>query len=171
MKTDRNQAFRRFWTLIAAAGLVALAASPALPGGYAALDDVEGVKAVFDVSSGSAETINIVFWAVKNVYEDQSVRSLDKPPKVAVVFHGPAVKLISTNRADFSDAEKESLATFADTVRQMKKDGVTFEVCMYAVKVLGVDPTTILPEIDPVGNGFISIAGYQAKGYGVIPIN
>ncbi len=171
MKTDRNQTFRNLLALIVAAGLVVLSASPAISGDYAALDDVNGVKAVFDVSSGSAETINVVFWAVKNVYEDQSVRSLAKPPKVAVVFHGPAVKLISTDRKDFNDTEKEALARFADTIRQMKKAGVTFEVCMYAAKMLGVDPDTILPEVDQVGNGFISIVGYQAKGYSLVPIN
>lgn len=64
-----------------------------------------------------------------------------------------------------------AVAEFAETIRQMKKAGVTFEVCMYAVKVLGVDPATILPEVDKVGNGFISIVGYQAKGYSVVTIN
>ena len=45
------------------------------------------------------------------------------------------------------------------------------EVCDYALKVMGVDPATILPEVDHVGNGFISIAGYQAQGYSTITIN
>ena len=52
----------------------------------------------------------------------------------------------------------------------MKKDVVTFEICDYAVKVMGVDPATIMPEIDHVGNGFISVAGYQAQGYAVVRI-
>jgi len=29
----------------------------------------------------------------------------------------------------------------------------------------------VLPEINHVGNGFISIAGYQAQGYSTITIN
>ncbi len=33
------------------------------------------------------------------------------------------------------------------------------------------DPATVLPEVDHVGNGFISIAGYQAQGHSVITIN
>ena len=41
---------------------------------------------------------------------------------------------------------------------------------MYAVKVLEVDPATLMPEIDQVGNGFISVAGYQDQGYSVIAI-
>ncbi len=53
----------------------------------------------------------------------------------------------------------------------MKNDGVKLEVCLYALKVLGVDPKTILPEVDKVGNGFISVVGYQAKGYSVVTID
>ncbi len=53
----------------------------------------------------------------------------------------------------------------------MKQDGVKMEVCLYAAKVLGVDPNSILPEIDHVGNGFISIVGYQAQGYSDIAVN
>jgi len=171
MKTHHNPAFGRFSALVAAVLLLVVPASSAVSGDYAALDGVDQVKAVFDVTSGSAETINIVFWAVKNVYEDQSVRDLKKPPTVAVVFHGPAVKLISTDTEGFSDAEKEAVDEFSGLIRRMKGDGVKLEVCMYAVKVLGVDPATILPEVDKVGNGFISIVGYQAKGYSVVNIN
>ena len=39
------------------------------------------------------------------------------------------------------------------------------------LKVMGVDPATVLPEVDIVGNGFISIAGYQAQGYSAIKID
>ena len=45
------------------------------------------------------------------------------------------------------------------------------DVCMYAVKVVGVDPNSILPEIDKVGHGFISVLDYQAQGYSVVTVN
>jgi intracellular sulfur oxidation DsrE/DsrF family protein len=53
----------------------------------------------------------------------------------------------------------------------MKKAGVKLEVCLYAVKALNVDPDTIMPEVDKVGNGFISVVGYQAQGYSVVTID
>ncbi len=52
----------------------------------------------------------------------------------------------------------------------MKKDGVKLEVCLYAVKVMGVDKTTIIPEIDQVANGFVSVIGYQMQGYAVVRV-
>jgi hypothetical protein len=38
------------------------------------------------------------------------------------------------------------------------------------VKVFGVDPATLMPGIDRVGNGFIAVLGYQAQGYSVVAI-
>jgi intracellular sulfur oxidation DsrE/DsrF family protein len=138
---------------------------------YNSLKGVKGVKTVFDVSQGSPQVANIVFWAIRNVHDDKSTRSLSEPPQVAVVFHGPAVKMISTDRNGFKDSDNAALDQFAKTIREMKNSGVRFEVCDYALKVLGVDPATVLPEIDHVGNGFIAIAGYQAQGYSAITIN
>lgn len=114
---------------------------------------------------------NVVFLAIRNVQEDKSTRSLSEPPQVAVVFHGPAVKMISTDRNGFKDSDNKALDQFANTIREMKNNGARIEVCDYALKVMGVDPATILPEVDHVGNGFISIAGYQAQGYSTITIN
>ncbi len=79
--------------------------------------------------------------------------------------------MISSDRSGFKESDNAALDQFANMIGQMKKEGVTFEVCDYALKVMGVDPSTVLPEIDHVGNGFISIAGYQAQGYSVITIN
>lgn len=171
MNRNNNALVRRFLAIVVATFIIALIVTPAVAGEYAALDGVKRVKAVFDVSLGSPKMANIVFWAVKNVYKDESVNALSEPPQVAVVFHGPAVKLISTNREGFKASDNESLDEFANMIRQMKKDGVKLEVCLYALKVLGVDPATILPEVDQVGNGFISVVGYQAQGYSVVTIN
>ncbi len=171
MNRNNNTLFHHFFTVVVITLTIALISAPAFSSEYTALAGVKQVKAVFDVSLGSPKVANIVFWAAKNVYEDESVRALSKPPKVAVVFHGLAVKLISTKHKDFKDTDKEALDEFAGRIRQMKKGGVKFEVCLYALKVLGVDPATILPEVDILGNGFISVAGYQAQGYSVVTID
>ena len=128
------------------------------------------VKAVFDVSQGSPKISNIIFWAVKNVYEDESVKGLAEPPKIAIVFHGSAVKLISSDRSGFEPEEIVEIDKYQSTLRQMKKDGVNLEVCDYALKVMKVDPESVIPEVDHVGNGFVSVIGYQAQGYAVVRI-
>ncbi len=159
-----------FSTLAVTLFFLVLTASPAISSEYKALEGLHGISAVFDVSLKSPATANVVFGAVKGVYMDESVRALEEPPKIAIVFSGPAVNLISTNREGIKEADAKALDEFAATIRQMKKDGVTLEVCDYALKVMGVDPALIMPEVDHVGNGFISLVGYQAKGYSLVSI-
>lgn len=171
MKRKYQPNVRRFYTIVAATSIIAMAAIPAMSGDYAALEGVKSLKTVFDVTHGSPQTANIVFWAVNNVNDDGSVRALSQPPQIVVVFHGPSVKMISTDRSGFKESDHEELDNFTNTIRQMKASGVNFEVCDYALKVMGVDPKTVMPEVDHVPNGFISIAGYQAQGYSVITIN
>ena len=162
---------RHFYTIVTSLLILVLTAIPALSDEYVALKGVKGLNTVFDVSQGSPQVANIVFWAVQNVHNDKSTQSLSESPQVAVVFHGPAVKMISTDRNGFKDSDNEALDQFANKIREMTNSGVRFEVCDYALKVMGVDPATVLPEVNHVGNGFISIAGYQAQGYSAITIN
>jgi len=135
-----------------------------------ALSGVSQVKAIFDVSQGSAFKLNLVFWAVQDVYNDSTVKGLSKPPQAAVVFHGPAVKLLSTDKNHYKQQNQEEVKKFQETLRKMKSEGVRVEVCQYALKVLKVDPKTIISEVSQVGNGFVSIVGYQAQGYEVVVI-
>ncbi|MBW1636076.1 MAG: DsrE family protein [Deltaproteobacteria bacterium] len=170
MKLIRKLAICHFSIFLFTTMFLALINSSAVSAEYNALKGVDKIKAVFDVSMGSPQKANLVFWAVRNVYDDKSVRALPESPEVAVVFHGPAVKMISSNRDGVSEKDKKALDEFAGLVTKMKQDGVKMEVCLYAAKVLGVDPGSILPEIDHVGNGFISVAGYQSQGYSVVAI-
>jgi intracellular sulfur oxidation DsrE/DsrF family protein len=162
----------RHYTLsvLLAVSFLTLLTNPVVADDYAALEGVNGLNTVYDVSQASPKVSNLVFWAVRDVYQNDSVSALPNPPRTVVVFHGPAVKLISTERKWFKPEEVAEVDKFADTIRQMKKDGVTFEICDYAAKVMGVDPATIMPEIDHVANGFVSVAGYQAQGYSVVRI-
>ncbi len=80
------------------------------------------------------------------------------------------MKLLSSDKTLFNGAEWIEVEKFQKTLRQMKKDGVVLEICLYAAKVMGVDKATILPEIDRVGNGFVSVIGYQMQGYAVVRI-
>jgi hypothetical protein len=84
MKKNNSGIARHFFSIAVMMFIIALVATPAISGGYAALDGVQRVKAVFDVSQGSPQTANIVFWAVKNVNDDASVRSLSEPWKKSV---------------------------------------------------------------------------------------
>lgn len=171
MSNINSNQLKKFFSVLFMAFFLALQVTPAVAGGYDnALKDVKGVKVVFNVGLGDPAFANTVFWAVKNVYQDEAVRGLPEKPLAVIVFHGPAVRLLSSDRSGFKEKDYAEIDKFQSTLREMKKEGVKMEVCLYAVKVMGLKPATLMPEIDQVGNGFISVAGYQAQGYSVVDI-
>lgn len=162
--------FRRVLLLLLTVSLV-LVAAPVLAGGYdSALHNVKKFNALFEFSQGNPKGANLVMWAVRNSYQVDEVKAMPENPSVVVVFHGPVVKLLSSNRAPFNDSEWDEVEKFQRTIREMKLEGVKFEVCQYAAKLLGVDTNTIIPQVDQVGNGFVSVVGYQQQGYSVVRI-
>ncbi len=171
MITKKKRASYHLAWLLFAAAFVTLLSTPVLADGYDnAFNGVNGYDAVFEVTQGDPKVANIVFWAVKNAYEVSEVKALKNAPRITVVFHGRAVQLISSDKKPFNAGEWEEVEKFQETLRQMKKDGVKLEICLYAAKVMGVDRDTVMPEIDQVGNGFVSVIGYQMQGYAVVRI-
>lgn len=134
---------------------------------YEALKGVKSAKAVFDFRIGQPQSGALHLKLIHQTYKD--LRTANKTPEVVVVFLGPAVKLISKNREGFAPEDQKLLDEIASTVSAMSKDGMKFEICMVAVKVFNVDPTSVLPEIKKVENGWIQIIGYQAQGYSLVP--
>lgn len=171
MRAGNKRMTRSFTCLFFAAAFIVMMSTSAMAMGYGnALKGVKSYDAVFEVSQGDPKFANLVFWAVKNAYEADEVKGLSGDPNIAIVFHGPVVKLLSSDRSPFNSAEWAEVEKFQNTLRQMKKDGVILEVCLYAAKVLGVDEGTIMSEVDRVDNGFVSVIGYQMQGYSVVRI-
>lgn len=136
---------------------------------YEVLKGLKSVKAVFDVRAGNPKGAALTLKVIHQTYQDKNITAVTKKPRFTVVFIGPSVKLISKNREGFSPEELKILDEIAGTISQMSREGIKFEICLIAAQVFGVDPTSVLPEIKRVGNGWISLIGYQAKGYSLIP--
>jgi len=156
-------------TLFFAVCFLCVAASNAFSEEYKALKGVESIKAVFDIGSGNPQFTASMLNLVHDTFKDKNITAVTKKPVFVVVFSGPVTKLISTDRAGFSPEEQNILKKIADTISKMSKDGIRLEVCSLAVKAFGVNASTVLPEIKHVNNGWISLIGYQAKGYSIVP--
>jgi len=138
-------------------------------GDYEALKGLKEIKAVFDIRIAEPKSALVHLKLVHQTFLDKDLRAVSKNPSFVVVFIGPSVKLISNNKEGFSPEDQKVLDEIAGTLSDMSKDGIELEVCLFAAKLLGVDPASILPGIKQVGNGWISEIGYQAKGYSLVP--
>ena len=137
---------------------------------YSALKGVKSGKAVFDFESGNPQSALVQLQVIHQTFKDKNLWVGKKKPDIVVVFIGPSVKLVSQNRVGFSADDQKILGEYAGTISAMVKDGIQFEICLIAVRFAGVEPSSILPEIHQVGNGWISLIGYQARGYSLVPL-
>jgi intracellular sulfur oxidation DsrE/DsrF family protein len=135
---------------------------------YEGIKSVKTAKIIFDERESSPNTAILHLKLVHQTYKD--LASMKKKPAFVVVFMGPSVKLVSKNREGFSPDDHKTLDEIANTLSAMSKDGIKLEICLVAVKVFNVDPASVLPEIKRVGNGWISMAVYQAQGYSLVPV-
>ncbi len=135
---------------------------------YDAMKGVNSVNAIFDMRDGNPQTAVIHLNLIHDTFKD--LVAMKKNPVFVVVFMASAVKLISNDHSGFNAEEQKSLKEIADIISRMSKAGIRVEVCLFAVKVFGVEPASIQSEIERVGNGWISEIGYQSKGYSLVPV-
>lgn len=127
---------------------------------YAAMEGVTSVQTVFDFRVGDPDVALGHLNLIHSMLDDPSMTRAGRRPEIVVVFVGPSVNLVST--------DGNGSAEIADKISTMAADGVRFEICMTAAHAHDVSAASILPEIIQVGNGWISLIGYQHQGYSMI---
>ena len=148
--------------------LVGSFALPASAGEYEALKGLESVKAVFDYRDGNVKNFPFYLDLIHQTFKDKDLAKIK--PEFVVVFLGPSVKLISRNREGFSPEEAKLLDEATQKITAMSADGIKFEVCLVAAYFAGLAEDSFLPEVKGVNNGWVSVIGYQGKGYSLITI-
>lgn len=136
---------------------------------YEALKGLKSVKAVFDVRTGNPKSAALSLKLIQDTCKDKNIIAVTKEPAFAVIFIGPSVKLISKNKEGFSPEEQKNLDEIATAISEMSRDGIKLEICLFAAKVFGVDPDSVLSGIKHVPNGWVSLIGYEAQGYSLVP--
>jgi intracellular sulfur oxidation DsrE/DsrF family protein len=152
-------------------GLLMATAGNAFSQEYDAMKGLKSVKAVFDFELGNPQSALIHLQVIDQTFKDKNMQKSGRKPDIVVIFIGPSVKLVSKNKSGFNAEEQKVLDEVAKTLSKMAKEGIKFEICLIAAKLMGVDPSTILPEVKQVGNGWISLIGYESKGYALVPVS
>lgn len=136
-------------------------------------DSLEGIdqgKVVWDVTVGNPTKLSLLLKVIEETYADL-VRQ-DVTPDMVFLYHGPVMKLISNQVLDLPlDQEEDHEAALAQIQQLSRLPGIRMESCSISARMLGIDNTEVMPEIKPVGNTFVSLIGYQAKGYSMIPVH
>lgn len=154
-------------------GLTLLINSPLVhaekPADRAALEGVTAGKVVWDINMGDPRKLSLYLRVIQETYDDLVRQGV--APDMIFAFRGRSVLLISTEREEIPLEQHIYLDEVAELLADLsKRPGVKMEACSVACRLFGVKAEKLLPGIQAVGNTFVSLIGYQAKGYGTIPI-
>ena len=132
------------------------------------LAGLKDVKVAFDVKEGDPKALLARLDII-----DETRQSLIKQgvtPHFIVAFRGPATRLVQTDQDKIKPEDRALAAKVAAKIKEMSgMPGVDgFEQCAVAVRQQETKAENVLPQIHVVGNGFISLMAYQAKGYAYI---
>lgn len=134
-----------------------------------ALKGVTTGKAVFLVNLGDPEKTAHYLSIINSTHE--SMKKQKTEPDFVVVFVGQTVRFLTTEPSVTLTAQhKDVLQSIAASVKALNEKGARLEVCTIATDYWDVSNKKLLPGLKVVGNGFSSLIGYQAKGYGLVPI-
>ena len=135
----------------------------------AALGDLKVGKGVFLVDIGEAKKLNFYLEVIQGTYKGMKEQGVE--PEFMLVFIGPSVKYLSTSPSPETEQEAGGvLLEIESNVEALAALGVKQEVCAVATRVFGIDNKTLLAGLTPVGDGFISLIGYQSQGYHLVPV-
>ncbi len=135
-----------------------------------ALEGIETGKVIWDVTLSKPSRLLFVMKVIDETYQD--LVKQDVTPDMVFTFHGRVLNLLSSQPLELDLDEEVALEELLVLIQTLSnKPGVKMESCSVASRILGIDNSTIISAVKPVGNTFVSMIGYQQKGYALIPIN
>jgi intracellular sulfur oxidation DsrE/DsrF family protein len=133
-----------------------------------ALSGLSEVKVAFDITTGDGKGL----LSRLNVIDEtrQSLIRQGVKPNFVLAFRGPATKLVQTDFDKVKPEDRPELAKIAAKIKEMSTaPGVqAIHQCSVAIRQQGTKADKVLAEIKVVGNSWISLIAYQAKGFAYI---
>lgn len=136
---------------------------------FKTLEGLESINAVVDFRKDNPKEVATYLNLIHQTYMGLKM-NINEDADFVIVFTGPVVKLLCTNKEGFPAEEYEIIDSISDIIATMSKDGIKMEICLYATQAFGIESDSILAEIEQVFNGWLSLIAYQAKQYSLLPI-
>ena len=134
-----------------------------------ALHGLHSVKSVFLINKNNPGALAKVLKVVG--LTDTGMAKQGVKARLIVVVIGPSVAFLTKDLRGIPYTQRAAVSHVQAFVKKLHHMGVRFEACGVALSA-GVDipPGDMIPDVKPVGNGFISAIGYQAQGYELVPV-
>ena len=138
------------------------------PGEIAALANLSVLKIYFDVKADSAAKLEKRFQWIHDTYEQARQKGI----KAAIVIGIRSKASFFVTKGDEYIDEEEVLTKgkIDKWLKRFAEMGIPMEQCGISAELYDIDAEEFLPQMTVVKNSYISIAGYQNRGYAYVPM-
>jgi intracellular sulfur oxidation DsrE/DsrF family protein len=154
-------------------GAAVVFAAPVMGAHAEAADDdpvagLKEAKVAFDITAGEPNRMMLILNTIDETRESFVRQGIT--PRFVLAFRGPASLLTQTDLSRFKPEERETARKVAAKLNQLRGTaGIErMDQCSIAMRGQKVDKAQVSPDVTIVENGWITLVGYQAKGYAYI---
>jgi intracellular sulfur oxidation DsrE/DsrF family protein len=134
-----------------------------------ALKGLKTARVYFDVS---LKDDNLLVFRMELL--DKTIKQMeDAGLEVSSVvgFRGGASRFITKDDHYVLEEEISNKKKIQEWVKQFSERGIVIEQCSIAADINDIPHNDFMEEVTVVGNGYISLVGYQAQGFSVVPMD
>jgi intracellular sulfur oxidation DsrE/DsrF family protein len=159
--------------LVLALSAVVVMTAPVLGARSHAADDnpiagLKDAKVAFDITAGDPGRLLNILNTIDETREGFAKHGVT--PHFVLAFRGPATLLTQTDLSRLKPEDRETAAKIAAKLKQLRgAAGIErLDQCSIAMRGQKVDKAQVNPDVTVVENGWITLVGYQSKGYAYI---
>jgi intracellular sulfur oxidation DsrE/DsrF family protein len=134
-----------------------------------ALRGLKETKAYFDVTLGEPKKVLLRLQLIDMTYNQLANSGVS--PVFIIGIRGKSSNFFTKGAdyvLDIDLPEKKQIAALA---KKLKAQDIDIEQCRIAAGLQEIEVADFISEVDIVANGYTSMIGYQAKGYGLVPMD
>ncbi len=137
-------------------------------GDLSALTNLSELKIYFDVKAESAGKVEKRMQWIRDTYEQAKQQGLQT--SFIIGFRSQASFFVTKGDDYIDDEEIITKGKIEKWLLRFRKMGMVLEQCGLSAELFEIDEEDFLPEVNVVKNSFVSIAGYQNRGYAYVPM-
>lgn len=132
------------------------------------LQGIKTARIVVDLNQGNADTLKLrldLLMETINDIEQSGVKT-----DVVVAVRGQASRFMTTDDTFIQPDEKQMKKAIKTDIDALIKRGARFEQCAIALRLMNIPAQSVSPALKVVQNGYVSLIGYQNRGYALLPM-
>lgn len=133
-----------------------------------ALKGLHETRAYFDLTVGEPKLLLLRLQLIEKTFSQ--IADAGVTPTFIIGIRGKASNFFTKGTTYIIETDRRVKEQIVSQVEKLSKLGIGLEQCHIAAGLQDIDVDDFIPQVKLVANGYVSMIGYQAKGYSLVPM-